>query len=117
MFFTDPSVLLEPVATKETYYVGEQIIVNGCSFTSQFSESITVYWLKDGVVLQNASFTEAWENGKFTITIDNLVVDNAKILDAGKYFCRFNAMDTEINVESSKVNIAVSSKSYFNIFS
>ena len=107
-----------PSLNKEVNYVGDNAVLSGCQFTSNFTNSLSVSWLKDGNVIDSrATFTSVWNgNNAFLINVSSLTISNLKSSDNGDYACRLSYTNTkDEGVDSPPVKLLVSSKfgSYF----
>ena len=107
---------MSPVVERGNYFVGEQIVISGCSFTAMFVENLAISWIKDNEVVKNVQFSSKWENGQYVLSVDSMSIDNFTLGDAGNYHCQLYSRTMDILVVSAKTSFAVSSKSFLPQF-
>ena len=107
--YVDPTVLQQPSIPRQSYFVGENVSINGCRVKSTFFKDISISWIKDGRVIEsNVKFTKEWNGTHYLLSTDNLQLNDAKFENSGRYNCRITT--NGVNVNSEAVNLIVISK-------
>ena len=98
---------------KLVHYVGDSAKLSGCHFVANFTNGISVSWLKDGKVVDSeTSFNSSWTLNSFLITVEPLYLSNIAFNDSGNYSCRlvYNTTRNAVIVESTRISLVVQSR-------
>ena len=107
-----PRIVENLSADKLVHYVGDSATFTGCQFVSNFTNGISVSWLKDGVIVDNATtFASSWNSNSFLITVKSLSLSIIEFADSGNYSCqlKYNTAASVEIVESSRISLLVQS--------
>ena len=107
----DPKNIRVPSFNKVVHFIGNEATLDGCKFSSVFTNDITISWLKNGSVLDvDSRFTSEWDTNSFNVTVSPLVLTNLNSSDSGDYSCRLTYNKTSVtDVVSPIVKLTVSS--------
>ena len=116
------SIILEPesmskVSTvKLVHYVGDSATLSGCQFVANFTNGISVSWLKNGELLNETSFSRTWNSNSFLITVDALHLSNLDFSNSGNYSCQLSYKKTTNTktIETPSVALIVQSTCFLS---
>lgn len=104
---------------KLVHYVGDSARMSGCHFVANFTNGISVSWLKDGNVTgTETAFNSSWNSNSFLVTVEPLHLSNIDFKDSGNYSCRltYNTTRSAVVVESPRIRLLVQSMLFFRDF-
>lgn len=101
---------------KLVHYVGDSAILSGCQFVANFTNGISVSWLKNGQVFNETSFKSSWNSYSFLISVDALHLSNLDFNDGGNYSCRlsYNTTTNRKTSKSPSVSLIVQSRFFLS---
>ena len=101
---------------KLVHYVGDSAKLSGCLFVANFTNGISVSWLKNGEVFNETSFNSSWNSHSFLISVDPLHLSNLEFSDSGNYSCRlsYNTTTNTKTFEATSVSLIVQSRFIFS---
>ena len=113
--FLEPESTSKASTDKLVHYVGDSATLSGCHFVSNFTNGISVSWLKNGEVFRETSFTNSWNSHSFLISVDALNISNLDFDDSGNYSCQLSYAITnnKKTLEAPSVSLTVQSRYFF----
>lgn len=116
LFVTAPRFTQRPTFEKSSYFVGENIRINGCVFTARFLNNVNVTLWKG--VDRVSTYTETdmtivWQDDLFKVVVKDQMIE-ARLNSSGVYHCQIDYMagQTLSTIRSDTSVLNVKSKSF-----